>query len=106
MRCCQTATEDEIEEDPTAYDCGRCERTLQAQKLWPENAEAWRLYQTLCGRTVKHCELHGWVLDAWFLEDRSFEARAAMLKRLDLIGVEFDQRDEGRGDPDGRRSES
>lgn len=79
------------------YDCGRCERTLMTRGLWPDNAEAWRVYQTLCGRTVRECELHAWVLEAWFREEPSFQARVTLLKRLDLIGSVFAEANDGRG---------
>jgi len=101
VRCCKTATDEEIAEDPDAYECGRCERTAQLEALWPENAEAWRLYQTLCGRTVKQLDLHQWVLHEWFREERDWQPRALMLRRLDLIGAIIEQAHAGRETADG-----
>lgn len=36
---------------------------LGLEGLWPENAEAWQIHQQLCGRTVKDCQLEGWLLE-------------------------------------------
>jgi hypothetical protein len=75
----------------------------RAEALWPENAEAWRIYQTLCGRTVSTLELGNWVLplltEGWAVADK-----LDLLARLDLIlAVTTPKADDGRdhaGHPD------
>ena len=47
MSCCQFAEDDEIETDPDVFDCVACPVAQAAQDLWPENAEAWDLFQRL-----------------------------------------------------------
>ena len=54
--------------------------------LWGENAEAWKTYHLLCGRTVRDSQLDGWLLDrlttGWDLERVT-----GLLDRLDVIGA-------------------
>ena len=82
--CCQRASEEDLRLNPEAYDCSTCGLMAQLEGLWPENAEAWQTYQLLCGRTVRDCQLEGWLLDrctqAW-----SHERVLELLERLDVI---------------------
>jgi len=52
VSCCQFAEDDEIETDPDVFDCVACPVAQAAQDLWPENAEAWDLFQRLATRLV------------------------------------------------------
>ena len=54
------------------------------ERLWPENIEAWRCFQTLCGRTVRTFELREWALDQ-FVAEKDLRERADLLDRLDVI---------------------
>lgn len=52
--------------------------------LWAENAEAWSVFQLLCGRTVRDCQLESWVIarvtDGWEME-RALD----LVQRLDIL---------------------
>ena len=52
--------------------------------LWSENAEAWQTYHLLCGRTVRDCQLEGWLLqrctDGW-----DTDRVLGLLDRLNVI---------------------
>jgi len=82
--CCERATDEELREDPDAYDCATCELKRQADQLWVENAEAWDLYQRLCGRAVRDYHLEGWLVQQW-TEGWDFERISTLLDRLNLI---------------------
>jgi len=81
--CCRQATDDEIREQPELFDCTSC-GVARLDQLWPENVEALRCYQTLCGRTVRVFELREWALEQ-FTADLSLRERASLLDRLDVI---------------------
>jgi hypothetical protein len=82
--CCIRASESEIATDPGAYDCSTCELTQQFDGLWPENAEAWDLFNQLCGRTVREGRLEGWLLERW-TTDWPMDRILGLFDRLDLI---------------------
>ena len=81
--CCREADAQDLREQPELFDCTSC-GVARVDALWPENAEAWRCYRTLCGRTVRTFELHEWALSS-FTEGWTPEARDDLLVRLDLI---------------------
>lgn len=82
--CCQRATEQERAENPERYDCSVCEWRTRRAALLSENAEAWTLYQALCGRTVQVLELGPVVVERW---TAGLDAAQTLdvLRRLDLI---------------------
>ena len=82
--CCMRASQDEIEANPDRFDCQTCELRQRRAGLWQENAEAWQIYQLLCGRTVQVCELQATALE-WVTARWSPEERIALLYRLDVI---------------------
>lgn len=82
--CCQRASDEEIRQDPDAYDCNTCELMPRLEGLWPENTEAWDVYQLLCGRTVRECQLEGWLLERC-TADWEADRVIALLERLDII---------------------
>lgn len=59
--------------DPRRYDCSTCALNAQLTALWRVNLEAWRIFQTLCGRTVGRYDLERVLLEriteAWPIED-------------------------------------
>jgi hypothetical protein len=73
-----------MRENPDIYDCSKCELMQQLDGLWAENAEAWKTYQLLCGRTVRDCQLEGWLLERW-TQDWDSDRVIALLDRLDVI---------------------
>ena len=81
--CCRSAEDAEVQAQPDLFDCTSC-AWARLDRLWPENAEAWRCYQTLCGRTVGTFELHAWALDR-FTADMTPRECAGLVERLDLI---------------------
>lgn len=72
-RCCQSATDAEIEAAPERYDCERCARAEHWAALWPVNRDAWTLYGRLGSRVVRDLEVQGWYLAhltaGWASED-------------------------------------
>lgn len=78
------ATPQELRDEPDRYNCERCSLRLQTAALWRVNTEAWRIYQTLCGRMVGLCDLQGLVLER-LTETWPTEDVIDLLKRLDLI---------------------
>jgi hypothetical protein len=54
--------------------------------LFIENAEAWQVYQHMCGRTVRDCQLEGWLLDR-LTEGWDQERTLALVERLNIIGA-------------------
>lgn len=95
-RCCQRAKPDEIAEDPSRYDCTRCELKRQVDGLWRVNAEAWRIYQAVGGRAVSACEWRGGLLDR-LTADWAAEDVLDLLKRLDTILDITDPKETPRG---------
>jgi len=82
--CCRRATEQEREEDPDAFDCVNCDYRKHVTGLWVENANAWDLYQRLCGRAVRDFHLEGWLVQQW-TDGWDFERVAILMDRLNLI---------------------
>ncbi len=78
---------------PELFDCSGCDYQARIDALWLENAEAWTIYQTLCGRTVGTLELHGWLFQE-LTADRSLTERLDLLARLDVILNVLQPRDE------------
>jgi len=56
----------------------------QFSGLWRENAEAYRIYTKLCGRTVRECHLEGWLLDR-LTADWESERTLGLIERLNVI---------------------
>ena len=52
--------------------------------MWTANAQAWRIYQALCGRMVGLCELHGLVIEK-ATEGWSVDQVTDLLRRLDVM---------------------
>ncbi len=73
-----------MREDPERFDCTTCALASWEDSLWPENGEAWRIYQTLCGRTVGILELGG-PLVMRATADWPIEQLLDLLARLDVI---------------------
>lgn len=68
------------------FDCASCEVRQRCEDLWPENAEAWELYQVLCGRTVREARLESLVLTKW-TEGWAWDAIRGLLDRLDILAA-------------------
>ena len=64
-----------------------------------ENREAWTIYNSLCGRTVRNRQLEGWLLDRLTAEWDHADI-FALFDRLDVIGSVL----EPDGDTQDRRS--
>jgi hypothetical protein len=83
--CAALATDDELETDPEAYDCGDdCPVAAALDALWPENADAWRVFHQVVSRFTVEFHLGGEALRRLTgeLEADAFEA---LLERLSLI---------------------
>ena len=106
--CCQRLSADELNDmadEGRPVNCGACEYASRQDALWPQNAEAWSIYRSLCGRTVGMLELHGWLFLA-LTSHLSTEDRQDVLARLDVIhAVLTPDESPARGD-DGRRAET
>ena len=82
--CCWIASDVEVQEQPELFNCTTCQYQDRIDALWPENGEAWQVFQTLCGRTVSTCELRNEVFGR-LTRDWSDLEYFDLLKRLDLI---------------------
>lgn len=82
--CCQRATDEELKNNPEAYECLSCEFRLRTTGLWFDNAEAWDLYQRLRGRAVHDYHLEGWLVQQW-TDGWEFERISTLLDRLSII---------------------
>ena len=93
--CCVRATEEQVEAEPERFDCSTCELKSRTEGLFLANAEAWRVYQILCGRTVRMCEAYGMALE-WVTAGWSSAERLHLLQRLDVILDVISPEDNGR----------
>lgn len=82
VRCCQRADDEELATQ--TFDCDGCEWRTWVEGLWPENAEAWDIYQRLHQPIVTDLRLAPYVLEALTAEHTPRE-RAALVTRLGLI---------------------
>jgi hypothetical protein len=97
--CCRFAEDEELKEQPELFDCTACEFQAKCDRLWPENAEAWQVHQTLCGRSVTTLEIRGDLF--WKLtEGWTFRDQMDLLARLDCIADMVSPRD-GESNSDG-----
>lgn len=78
---------------PELFDCTGCTYQAKVEALWVENADAWRMYQTLCGRTVGMLE-GGWSLLDRLTEGWTEQELLDLLQRLDVILNVLQPRDE------------
>lgn len=84
--CAAFATDEEIQSDPDVYDCGEdCPVHAALEDLWPENAEAWRLYHSLVSRFVADLGAGAEALRRATSGVADGEAWAELLERLSLI---------------------
>ncbi len=72
--CCQFVDQEVLDSDPDQFDCQTCVVRERQADLWPENADAWRLYHQLCTR---------------FLVDGALLAVALTRLTADLTGDQF-----------------
>lgn len=100
--CCVRATQADLEAHPERFNCQTCEFRKRTDGLYAANAEAWRIYQLLCGKTVRTCEVYGRALD-WVTAGWSAEERVALLQRLDVILDVTSPDDDGRETAENRR---
>ena len=84
MTCCQFATDEEIADDPDAYDCETCEHRLLREALSEDDQQALRLHARLGSRMVHDLRLVPLVFDVARLRLSPREAEE-LLDRLDLI---------------------
>ena len=52
MFCCEYATEEQIEYEADSFDCQTCPIAKASSELWPENLDAWKVFQQLARRLV------------------------------------------------------
>ena len=79
-----TATPEELEEDPEAFDCESCPRRIAEAKLSPHDHLALQCYGLLQTSVVRELKLTPLVFDAMQLRCTQFEA-LALLEKLDVI---------------------
>lgn len=85
LTCCLTDEADEIEAEPDAYDCETCPVREAVGALWPENIEAWRLFQVAVTRFSVDLHLVGEIVRRLTAHIDDAEDAAAVLTRLSLI---------------------
>lgn len=82
--CCRTATIEEMQARPAAYECRQCEREAREADLFAVNAQALNIYHRLCGRTIGDLGAAGWLLqvltDGWSSDDV-----LDLVERIELI---------------------
>ena len=87
-----------MDADPARFDCDACEVRSRSGELWPENHDAWAIWSTLSGRTVR--DLH---LAAWYLEqvtaDREPADKMDVVARISLIRDTLEPAGEHGGEP-------
>ncbi len=82
--CCQSATDEDLGEEPEQFDCANCHVANALDDLWPENVEAWRLFQRLASRLVVDAHLGTWAMLRLTARRTPSEAEA-LLDRLALL---------------------
>lgn len=50
MVCCLSADDEQLQHEAELFDCETCPVALASAALWPENREAWELFQALTSR--------------------------------------------------------
>ncbi len=82
--CCQNASDDEIETEPDLYQCETCPVSEAQAQLWPENAEAWLVFQRMASRFVVDTGLAGDVFRRLTTEHDDDDA-VALVERMALL---------------------
>jgi hypothetical protein len=82
--CCLFATDEELESDAELFDCDDCPVREALEGLWPENAEAWRVFRQIATQFTVDLHAGNEVLRRLTggLDDEAF---GALLDRLSLI---------------------
>lgn len=85
--CCLFATDDELQTDPDLYDCDDCPVRDALEGLWPENAEAWRIFHVAVTRFTVDLHAGNEALRRLtaHLDETDPEAFSDLLARLGLI---------------------
>ena len=84
LACCQVADEEGLEEEAEQFDCEHCALSLAQADLWPENAEAWRVFQGLASRLLVDWHLGPEVLRR-LSEDFGPESFRDLMERLTVV---------------------
>jgi hypothetical protein len=82
--CCQFVDQDVLDTDPDEFDCDTCVVRDRQADLWPENADAWRLYHQLVTRFLVDGQLLPVALTR-LTADMTLEAFTDALDRLAVI---------------------
>ena len=82
--CCRFAQPIELETEPELFNCETCRVAGALRSLWPENLEAWILFQRVTTRFVYEHGLGHWII-AGALADASDDERDELLTRMAII---------------------
>jgi len=66
------------------FDCAACPVALAQADLWPENAEAWDLFEAIASRAAVDLQMGGTVL-AHALADRDTDDGLILVRRLAVL---------------------
>lgn len=84
VTCCQSATPEEIEQDPDLYRCDVCPVRMAIEDLQPENADAWGTFQRVSTRFLVDLHAGGLALDR-LTADYSPDEFLDLVERLTVL---------------------
>lgn len=82
--CCEEADEEQLRYEAELFNCETCPIAKARDEVWPENLDAWRIWQRLASRVVTELEL-GPETFRRLTEDRSPDDVSALLERMAVI---------------------
>ncbi len=55
--CCEEADEEQLRYEADLFDCERCPVARARDEVWPENLDAWRIFQRMAARVVVETQI-------------------------------------------------
>lgn len=82
--CCESADDEQLEHEAELFDCASCPVAHALERAWPENLQAWRIFNKVAGRLVVEAHL-GQEVFRRLTEDLDAETVSDVVERIELI---------------------
>lgn len=88
IACCQTVSEDIVDQEWEQFDCETCAYAEARSKVYPENDEAWAFMNACGGKLAMDWHLGGFLFAKW-TEGWSLDDVLDLLRRAEIIAEEL-----------------
>lgn len=82
--CCEAADEEQLRYEPELFNCTTCPVAAARASVWPENLDAWHVFQRLAARVVVETHVGAEVFRR-LTEERGPDDVDDLVERLSVI---------------------